>query len=55
MNPEEMLWNCIPHPSQICKKHFQKRKCDIVNDPDFTEVFNAIFATKIKKKTTKSL
>lgn len=49
MNPEEMLWNCIPHPSQICKKHFQKRKCDIVNDPDFKEVFNAIFATKIKK------
>lgn len=49
MNPEEMLWNCIPHPCQICKKHFQKRKCDIINDPDFKEVFNAIFATKIKK------
>lgn len=50
MNPEEMLWNCIPHPCQICKKHFQKRKCDIINDPDFKEVFNAIFATKIKKR-----
>lgn len=52
MNPEEMLWSCIPHPSQSFREHFQKRKLDIVNDPDFKEAINAIFAmcTKIKKK-----
>lgn len=51
MNPEEMLWSCIPHPSQSCRKHFQIRKLDIVNDPDFKEAINAVFAmcTKIKK------
>lgn len=52
MNPEEMLWSCIPHPSQSCRKHFQIRKLDIVNDPDFKEAINAVFAmcTKIKKE-----